>query len=854
MKIRDLLILTAALCLLSVLVGLAILFYLYVWGAPSSTAVTPTVGLAARPSPTAAGDRPNTPSPGLPSLVTPTSTSTRGPTVEPTETPTAAPSPTPAATATSTPLPSARLAGAYRAKRNGDYRLARSEFRVVLDGVASEADIAESLYELAVCAYLDGEHAAARELLQQFIVDHPEDHRVPAAHYHLAQALRELGDYGSAVQNYRAYLDRQDTLADLVYTQIGDAHFAQSEYENAVDAYQRALERATDLSQQYDLREQIGVTYSAWGKPDQAIAWLTEITDLSENVYRLARIWYLIGQVHRMAGRKQEALDAFARATDIDPRPGYAYAALVELLDAYVPVDEFQRGLIDYHAESYGVAVAAFYRYMESTPDYRSDAHYYVALSYLASESYDLAVQECERALEKYPDTIPHWGDLWLIRARALADQDRVDEAVTAYLEFADGNPEHPLAAESLWQAAHLHESAGACSEAANIYTALADRYVNAEKAPSARFRAGICRLRAGDPDAAVTAWRDLVQGYPASGTALPGRYWLGRTLWAQGAEQEAKSMLQQLAEQHPRDYYGLRAAHLLDNAGQPAAWPPAPTNLRLSTDLEGEKKEAEVWLRSWSNTLADGNLESVPEDMANDLRFRRAMELLALERRDLARDEFENLRQDIAQDPAALLRFALLTRDLGMYAPSLRAAIALIVLAPELSVLDTPPLVQRLAFPTYYSDLIVPESQEYGIDPLVMFALIRQESVFDAQATSWAGAVGLTQIMPETGQWIAEMMPWPDYDQDDLTKAYLNARLGTWFLARILEMTDGNIPAALAGYNGGPGNAVHWLEMAGSDPDLFVEVISRSEPRLYVQEIYRHYDAYVRLYGVPQE
>jgi soluble lytic murein transglycosylase len=144
----------------------------------------------------------------------------------------------------------------------------------------------------------------------------------------------------------------------------------------------------------------------------------------------------------------------------------------------------------------------------------------------------------------------------------------------------------------------------------------------------------------------------------------------------------------------------------------------------------------------------------------------------------------------------------------------------------------------------------VLSESAEYEIDPLLMFALIRQESVFDDQVSSWAGAIGLTQVMPSTGEWIAEMMPWPQYTDDLLPRAYLNVKFGAWFLGRLLQDAEGDIMVALAGYNGGPAYARQWQEQAGGDPDLFVEIISHSEPQRYVREIYRHYDMYTRLYS----
>jgi soluble lytic murein transglycosylase len=523
----------------------------------------------------------------------------------------------------------------------------------------------------------------------------------------------------------------------------------------------------------------------------------------------------------------------------------------VALVEAYVQVDDFQRGLINYHAGSYGAAVAAFHRYIDTVPDYDSDAHYYVALAYLESGSYDLAAQECEHALSQYPDTISHWGDLWLIRARALAAQDLLDEAVSVFLDFADGNVSHPLAPQARWEAARLLEKEDRFDQAAQTYMTLADRHINAEQAPSARFRSGLCRYRSGDLNGAILAWRELVAAYPASSDGPRGQYWLGRTLWEQGSVQEARDVLQAVSNQHPRNYYGLRAGHLLDNNGQIPGWPKAPLEIHWTADTQSERREAQEWLRSWAAGSQDQDLTSIPTELADDIRFRRGVELLTIGHVAQARDEFDSLRRELEHDPVALYRLATLTRELGLYSSSVRASIALISLAPEASVLEMPQFIQRLAFPPYFVDLVQAECQAYGIDPLLMLALIRQESVFDDRVSSWAGAVGLAQIMPATGEWIAEMMPWSEYTSLDLQRAYLNVKFAAWFLDRILAMTNGNTGAALAGYNGGPGNGVYWLERSGGDIDLLVEVIFSDEPRRYVQEIYRHYDVYARLYVI---
>ncbi len=848
MKLRHLLFLVMALLLVSTLVGLAVLRYAKQWR-PSSVAETIHTPEPAAQSGGMGAMEAQIPT-ALPHLVTATVTRTPSPTWTPS--PTLSPTPTATRTLTPspTPKPAVRLANAYLAKRNGDYREARSQFSAVVQASGKGGEAAEALYEAGVCAYLDGNYQTAQSVLAQFVTDYPVDHRVPAAHFYLAEAYSSTGDYASAVEHYRAYLAQQDTLADLVYTRIGNSLTSLADYEDAVGAYQSALEKAPDLGQQYDLREKIALTYSAWGHYQDAIGWLQGVADRSENTYRLARIWYLQGQVYRLAGQEQQALTAFAQAVNGDPQPGYAHAALVALVDAGVQVNEYQRGLVNYYAGSYDAAVAALYRYMAATPGYNSDAHYYVALSYLNSGSFDQAVRECERALSAFPNTISHWGDLWLTKARALSQLGRTDDAVRAFAEFASAQPEHPQAPQAQWEAGQLLEQADRFAQAADIYTALADEHANADLAPTARFRAGICRYRDGDLSGAKEAWRVLIASYPNSSESDQARYWLGKVLWSQGQVAEARDLLQLLAAGHPRDYYGLRATHMVASNGKTLLWPRAPAQLEMASDDLAEEKQAEAWLRSWAAAAQGVALGEIPAESAGNAQFRRAVELLTLGLRNQAQDELDSLRKAASQDPVQLYRLAILGRNLGLYALSIRAASDLVYLAPEPSVLDMPRLIQRLAFPVYFDDLVTTEAIAYKLDPLLMFALIRQESVFDDQVSSWAGAVGLTQIMPSTGDWIASMMPYPEFRQDLLKRAYVNVKFGAWFLDRILQQTNGDVMTALAGYNGGPANGSKWMNAAKGDPDLFVEVITREEPQRYVREIYRQYDIYARLYA----
>jgi soluble lytic murein transglycosylase len=147
------------------------------------------------------------------------------------------------------------------------------------------------------------------------------------------------------------------------------------------------------------------------------------------------------------------------------------------------------------------------------------------------------------------------------------------------------------------------------------------------------------------------------------------------------------------------------------------------------------------------------------------------------------------------------------------------------------------------------YADLLSTEAREQGLDPLLLAALVRQESLFEPAAESYAGARGLGQVMPATGEGIARNLGMSDFVLDDLYRPWVSIRFGAYYLGLQMSRNDDQILIALAAYNGGPGNTLHWLEASGDDLDLFVEVITAAQSRIYLQRVYEQYLIYEALY-----
>jgi soluble lytic murein transglycosylase len=149
---------------------------------------------------------------------------------------------------------------------------------------------------------------------------------------------------------------------------------------------------------------------------------------------------------------------------------------------------------------------------------------------------------------------------------------------------------------------------------------------------------------------------------------------------------------------------------------------------------------------------------------------------------------------------------------------------------------------------------LIIPATEKYKLHPLLILSVMRQESMFEGFVQSTAGARGLMQIIPSTGAERADKEGWPPgYTANDLYRPIVSINLGTAYLRYLLNYFDGDIYAALAGYNAGPGNSTIWLKKAADDPDLFVEIIRFNETKNYIRNISEIFAIYRRIYSRAQ-
>ncbi|MDR3601525.1 MAG: lytic transglycosylase domain-containing protein [Desulfosporosinus sp.] len=159
-------------------------------------------------------------------------------------------------------------------------------------------------------------------------------------------------------------------------------------------------------------------------------------------------------------------------------------------------------------------------------------------------------------------------------------------------------------------------------------------------------------------------------------------------------------------------------------------------------------------------------------------------------------------------------------------------------------------PALEKIVYPYPHRDIIEKYAAQYGVDPLIVVAVIREESKFLPQSESHKGAKGLMQLMPSTAQSISESIGDKTYSDNDLLNPEKNIQYGTWYLASLQKVFSNNMTLVIAAYNGGRGHVQEWITTGQIDPkNIRQQDIPFKETRDYVGRVLKSYQKYITLY-----
>ena len=392
-------------------------------------------------------------------------------------------------------------------------------------------------------------------------------------------------------------------------------------------------------------------------------------------------------------------------------------------------------------------------------------------------------------------------------RARVLVrlGDPGADEALAA---FAQTYPADTAAPTALYLIGDMRGERGDAAGAARWFGELIARYPVDPRASIARFRLAFEAARRGLLDSAAALYQsEVTAGAPQR---MGARFWLGKLALQRGDTEAARATWLGLARDDSIGYYGLRARRETGLPPLAFASPPRAAVPRGVVAAFGSL-----------DTLVLAGLDSEAQAEVRGVLGRAPQELEALL---------------VWSDGLAQRGFGPAAVRLGWQA-ALRA--------------PNDPRVLRAVFPWPNRGAVEAEAAEFGVDPLLFVAIVRQESVFDPEALSPAGARGLAQLLPGTAALTARGLD-VTFSPDWITVPDLNLHLGAAHLAELLRRFGGRLEPAIAAYNAGVTPVTRWVGREGADdPDRFIELIPYQETRGYVRSVLRNRELYRALYGI---
>jgi soluble lytic murein transglycosylase len=669
-----------------------------------------------------------------------------------------------------------------------------------------------------------------------------------ATPFFLAGRVREGEQkWTEAALAYTASATREPLLADHASYRAGSAYEELGNQTEALAYYESAGESARHRGLSAMAHWKAADLATQTGDPERALDNLEKIP--ARSIIPRKDLLTLEATIHRVRGDEVREALALRELLERAPSSDVAVDAIARLTKLEKPsaadrVAFAEAALEIKHASLAAEQARAALKLLRTDADPRLEgkARLIYGKSLLARRRLTAARRELDRLPD---DAAPEdRAEALLDRARCLWRLGQIDACLAEYDVVINGPYPDEEREAGAWEAGREAKDNQRWREAAIRLQEFQRTFPESDYADDALWHGGRALVELGETQEAVLVFRRLANRYPESHFLQESIYWTATLFREEGDEEAACAELTRLLRDHPDSYWTGRVRE-----SEAAASCPTDSALGAVVELDPFVWLAEIFPdvedAEEARRACDRLLEAEP--------LRRASALAAMGLATEADTELASLRRTLARDPVALVGLADAAWRIGTTRVAMRAISTLKEqTGKQILSGETPPRVARLLYPVEHLDSVLRWSAAYDVDPLFVYAVMREESWFDPQAISWAGAHGLLQIMPSTGRDLARRIGLARFERSDLFKPDVNIRLGSYYLSALLDELDREPTIALSAYNAGKHNALRWKKGIDGefDVDRYVVGITYRETYHYVQRVTRSWAIYRHLYG----
>jgi soluble lytic murein transglycosylase-like protein/thioredoxin-like negative regulator of GroEL len=687
-----------------------------------------------------------------------------------------------------------------------------------------------------------GEYQRAAEILEPLLPNIQDATSRKRTLYVLGNSLRRQNKWDKAIEYYQQVAEDY-LLWDYVKLHIAESYQAQNDYQNAIVWYERFLsdhpKHPTYSSAQY----QLALCYVKAENYEAALKIYSQLIANKLSGYSRAA-QYQSGKAYEALGQWQQAYFTYQHVIDRNSSDSMAQDAL-ERINALVAAHHHNNikitrerrlsmGMVLFDAGKYIQARNEFGKVVANHRDALSGkATYFIAQSYYRQGRYDDAIAAYQKIVNLYP-TSDYLTRALYQTAFCYERKEQLTKAQQLLKDFVAQYSWSAWADNALYEIATSLKNLRQYEDAIKVYTQLTEQYAKSDLIDDAIWDIGWCYFKLGRYQDSITSLQTLITKFPERKYAGQAQYWVGKIYEKQNELVRAQEIYDKIIREH-QWYYSIRAIERSQALF-------ASENIGVNDNLE---------LSNYRRIKATSD-NSLWRDMER-LDSPRARELIASKAFDDAITELESLAKSDKQNLKQIYYNLILSRQKEkQFYQAYLDGLKLFQLS-DLKNKDnvSPTEAYKLTYPFYFQDIINKYSKEYGIDPLFVISMIREESGYDVDAISHAGAYGLMQIMPGTGEDVAQRLKISSFEPTMLFEPEINIQIGTWYMKNLMDTFDNNHALVSGAYNGGQGRMKKWLEELDlSDMDEFIEDIPIDETRRHIKKVMDSYCIYKELYS----
>ncbi len=683
-----------------------------------------------------------------------------------------------------------------------------------------------------------------------------------------ALTLIDDGRYQEAIPILQEVLPKLRNPSDQNLTRyvLGNAYQIQKQWEKAIPIYKVALENGFEI--QDHLKWRIAQSYDALEDPANAVVWYRRLLEDHPSYSRASDARYRLAQAELELKNYSSALDVYKQSGVKKSRDALflcaqAYEGLEDWEQAYRAYQQIltAKATDDQAQQAYERILIVTSKAVSIRPT-RSERLQHARVL-LASRQRTEARKILKKIIGTYRDKLA--GQAVYLIGQSYAAQRKYDDAIREYAKIRDRYSASGYLTRSLYQTALVYRRKGQVTKSNQLLMNFVKTYAWSALADNALYEVGRTEQKRKRYKEAINAYKQLLRQYTRSSLTDDALWNVGWCYFKLKDFQQSKQTFQKLARKFPQTSTGDAAQYWVGKLYERLQqWEAAARTYAQIIDENDwyYMYRAETRLQQ---LVRDGKIErsrpsrtplthDAPE-MLDAIQAHPLPQLPLLFRARAYDDALADLRSALstAESQRASIYYYLIVcsekarkfRQASLYAYRLSRLKGWRDTQGRL-----PESLFKRIYPFYYRQLVTIHAADSQLDPLFVAAMIREESRYQADIVSHAGAIGLMQLMPATAKDIASRLKIRNFRTSMLTRADISIRFGSWYMGKLMKQFKS--PELVSGaYNGGPGRMQRWTkELALQDMDEFIEDVPITETRNHIKRVMHSYAVYKQVYG----